>query len=173
MTAIVDIQGFKTETNEFIIKEIAILSNKKIQVYLIKAPFPFYDLTKQERRQVNWIERNRQIYWSEGDIPYSKHQYLIANILKEKCVYTKGMEKVMWLKNITNNNNVNNLEDDGCPSLSSLYKKYDDCEDLYSCMHHNSICALKNVFFLNKWCIENKFMKYFFSFLLLCLSLFD
>lgn len=62
MSAIVDVQGFKTEANEFIIKEIAILCDKKIQVFLIKAPFPFYDLTKEERRQVSWIERNRKIY---------------------------------------------------------------------------------------------------------------
>lgn len=56
MIAIVNVQGFKTETNEFIIKEIAILCDKKVQVFLIKPPYPFNDLTKKERLQVSWIE---------------------------------------------------------------------------------------------------------------------
>lgn len=42
MTAIVDVQGFKTEANEFIAKEIAILCDNKIQVILIKPPFPYH-----------------------------------------------------------------------------------------------------------------------------------
>lgn len=153
MSAIVDVQGFKTEANEFIIKEIAILCDKKIQVFLIKAPFPFYDLTKEERRQVSWIERNRKIYWNEGVVPYSNYQNLIISILRDKCVYTKGSEKVSWLKNIViNNNNINNLEDKGCPSLINLYKQYEHSQDLYTCIYHDSICALKNVICLKKWC---------------------
>lgn len=117
MTAIVDVQGFKTETNEFIIKEFAVLLNKKIHMFLIKPPFPFYDLTIPEKRQVSWIERNRRIYWRDGFVPYSNHQNLIVDILRDKSVYTKGLEKVLWLKNIlNNNNNINNLEDEGCPN---------------------------------------------------------
>ncbi|CAG9781774.1 unnamed protein product [Diatraea saccharalis] len=159
MTAIVDVQGFKTETNEFIIKEIAVLCNKKLQVFLIKPPFPFYDLTKQERRQVAWIERNRHIYWSEGFIHYSNYQHLILDVLRDKCIYTKGHEKMLWLKRILNNNNnksVFNLEDKGCPNLLSLYDQYKYYEGMYNCIYHDSICGLKNVLCLNKWCIDNK-----------------
>lgn len=155
MTAIVDVQGFKTEANEFIIKEIAILCDKKIQVFLIKPPFPFYNLTKQERRQVSWIERNRKIHWNEGIVPYSNYQNLVINILRDKCVYVKGSEKVSWLRNIVNSTNVNNLEDKGCPSLLNLYKEYENSHDLYSCINHDSVCALKNVLCLNKWRIDN------------------
>lgn len=158
MNAIVDVQGFKTETNEFIIKEIAILCDKKVQVFLIKPPYPFYDLTKKERLQVSWIERHRKIYWNEGEVLYSKHKTLIANILRDKNIYVKGSEKTEWLKIFTNYD-VNNLEDKGCPSLLSLQKQYENCNDLYSCIYHNSVCALKNVICLNKWCIENKFFK--------------
>lgn len=156
MTAIVDVQGFKTEANKFVLKEIAILCSDKLQMFLIKPPFPFYDLTKQERRQVAWIERNRKICWGEGFIPYSNYQYLILDLLRDKCIYIKGLEKVLWLKNILNNNNVINLEDKGCPSLPSLYDQYKYSEDLYSCIYHSSICALKNVLCLKKWCSDNK-----------------
>lgn len=158
MTAIVDVQGFRTESNYFIPKEIAILWNNKIQVFLITPPFPYRGLTEPEKRQVNWIERNRKIYWSEGFVPYVNYLKLVEDILKDKCVYTKGREKILWLKEISNNKNVNNLEDKDCPSLISLYKKYEDCHDLYSCIYHDSICALKNVLCLNKWCIDNKIL---------------
>lgn len=156
MTVIVDVQGFKTETNQFILKEIAILCNNKIQVFLIKPPVPFHELTELERKQVKWIERNRKIYWQEGVVPYSNYPNLIVNIVREKLVYTKGLEKVLWLKCILENNIVINLEDKDCPSLLSLYDKYNYSQDVYSCIYHDSICALKNVLCLNKWCLENK-----------------
>lgn len=155
MTAIVDVQGFKTEGNEFIVKEIAILCNNKIQRLLIKPPFPFYKLTVKERKQVNWIQRNRKIYWCEGVTPYLNYQNFIADNIKDKCIYVKGLEKVLWLKSILQNDNIINLEDKGCPSLLNLYNQYKDCKDLYSCINHDSVCALKNVFCLNKWCSDN------------------
>lgn len=155
MNAIVDIQGFKTENNEFIVKEIAILYKNKTQVFLIKPPFPFHELTKWEKKQVNWIERNRNIYWSEGSVPYSKCKGLITNILKDKCLYAKGLEKVAWLKYILKNNNIVNLEDKGCPNLLSLYNLYKYSGDVYSCNYHDSVCALKNVLSLNKWLYNN------------------
>lgn len=161
MIAIVDIQGFRTETGEFIIKEVAILYNKKIQLFLFKPPFPFHNLTKAERKQVSWIERNRKIYWREGFVPYSNYQSYITDILRDKCVYVKGSEKVLWLKNILENCNSNifNLEDKGCSSLLSLHNQYKFCQDLFSCICHDSVCALKNVLCLNKWCDDNKILK--------------
>lgn len=156
MSAIVDVQGFKTETNEFIPKEIAVLINNKIQVLLIKPPFPFYNLTKQEKRQVTWIERNRKIYWNEGVVSYSNYQNVFMDIIRDKRIFTKGVEKVLWLKNIVKNNNVYNFEDRGCPSLLSLNEEYENYNELYSCIYHDKICALKIVFILKKWCIDNK-----------------
>lgn len=71
MFAVVDLQGFKTDNNDFIVKEIAILcENNQMLVLLIKPPFPFNELSETEKMQVRWIERNRQIYWREGIIPY-------------------------------------------------------------------------------------------------------
>lgn len=161
MNAIVDLQGFKTDGNKFILKEIAILSNDQLQVFLIKPPFPFYDLTKTERKQVSWIERNRKIYWNEGYIPYSKHKMYIADILKSKHIITKGLEKVIWINEILsddNNNNycIYNLEDSGCPSIMTLYEKYESSIDMFRCSYHSFICAMKNVLCFKKWCEDNK-----------------
>lgn len=158
MNAIVDVQGFKIGENKFILKEIAISCNNHIQVFLIKPPFPFYDLTKTERRQVAWIERNRKIYWSEGFINYSNYKSLIVEYLKDKCIFTKGVEKVLWIKEILKNHTVYNLEDNGCPSLLNLYEEYESENDVFSCMYHPAICALKNVICLKKWILCNKFL---------------
>lgn len=156
MNVLVDVQGFKTDDNKFILKEIAILHKKQVHVLLIKPPFPYYNLTKTERRQVSWIERNRAVYWKEGFMPYPQHKAHIMNLLSDKNVYTKGLEKVNWLKDITENNNVYNLEDKSCPSLFNLYDKYEVSKDVFSCIYHSKACALKNVLCMAIWCEENK-----------------
>lgn len=124
MNVILDVQGFKNEQNEFIPKEIAILWNRQIFVQLIKPPYPFYFLTKKERLQVAWIEKNRGIFWNEGYIPYLNLKSTLHDFLKDKCIFTKGSEKVLWIKDMVNNNNIHNLEDISCPSLVKLYEKY-------------------------------------------------
>lgn len=156
MSALVDIQGFKIGSNTFILKEVAILSKGKVQVFLIRPPFHYYDLTSKEKQQVNWIQRNRKIYWDEGYIPYKYYKIILNVLLKDKSIYVKGSEKVLWMKNIIDSANVFNIEDKGCPSLLTLSEKYESV-NVYTCMYHQSVCALKNVIYLEKWCLENKF----------------
>lgn len=122
MNAIVDVQGFKTDHNKFILKELAILCDGRAQVYLLKLSYPFYEMTVTERKQVCWIERNKNIFWKEGYIPYSNSQYStnVVNMLKDKNIFTKGNEKVLWLREILESNRIFNLEDKGCPSVLSL-----------------------------------------------------
>lgn len=155
MNAIVDVQGFKTESNEFIVKEMAIACGNQIMILLIKPPFPFYNLTKKEKSQVNWIERNRKIFWKEGFIPYLKLLQYIEPYLKDKNIYVKGCEKVSWLRNIVKHDNVYNLEDKNCPSLQKLFDDYGKSSDIFNCVYHSNVCALKNVTCLKKW-IDDK-----------------
>lgn len=156
MSAIVDVQGFKSEDNRFILKEIAILCNDQLQVFLFKPPYPYYKLSETERLQVVWIERNRRIKWNEGFISYSNHEDIITNILNDKYIYTKGLEKLDWIKKMTKNSKVYNLEDKGCPKLMDLYEQYKSSNEVFNCIYHPTICALKNVTCLRKWCIDNK-----------------
>lgn len=156
MNVIVDVQGFKSEENEFIPKEIAIMYKGRVQVLLIKPPRPFYDLTRKERLQVAWIEKNRGINWNEGFVPYFNYQANFGDFFTNKSIFTKGNEKVLWIKDIFRISNVFNLESKNCPSLLTLYNNYSDSSDITSCMYHTNICALKNVFCLNKWCEENQ-----------------
>lgn len=41
MKTIVDLQGFKDDANNFILKEIAILCGDQMQWFLFKPPFPY------------------------------------------------------------------------------------------------------------------------------------
>lgn len=156
--AIVDVQGFKIADNKFILKEIAIACKDQIQVFLIKPPFPIYNLTSTERKQVNWIERNRKIYWNDGFIPYKNYLAYIEEFLIDKMIYCKGLEKMLWIKKLLDYNDVYNLELKSCPSLLSLYEEYRLSTDVYTCIYHPTICALRNVTCLKKWCLNNKLL---------------
>lgn len=154
--AIVDVQGFKIADNKFILKEIAIAHGDQIQVLLIKPPFPIHNLTAIERKQVNWIQRNRKICWNDGFIPYSNYMTHVEEFLYNKIIYCKGHEKMLWIKKVLDYNDVYNLEDKSCPSLLNLYEEYRLSTDVYSCVYHPTICALRNVTCLKKWCLKNK-----------------
>lgn len=162
MSVIVDVQGFKTDDNEFIVKEIAIQCDKQVSVLLVKPPIPFHCLTKTERNQVCWIEKNRKVYWNEGYIDYSSFKYHILSLFKNKAViFVKGLEKTNWIRKIMDDENDNkiivcNIENYGCPNLQTLYDQYKNCPEIYNCIYHSSYCALKNVNCLTKWSIENK-----------------
>lgn len=157
--AIVDVQGYKTDENKFILKELAIVNNDQLQVYLVKPPFPFYNLSAMEKKHVKWIEKNRRILWNDGYITYEQCIVDIRKFLScDKDIYCKGSEKVTWINAILGRNDVKNLEDVHCPNLLSLYEKYKLCNCIYSCTSHPTICALKNVTCLKKWCLDNKFL---------------
>lgn len=151
-SAIVDVQGFRRENNEFIIKEIAIICGDQVQVLLILPPFSFHHLTYTEKMQIRWIERNRKIFWNDGFITYDNFLMNTQPFLVDKTIYCKGVEKATWIKNIFNHDDVINLEYVKCPSLLSLHKEYRFCNDILNCMYHPSFCALKNVTCLKKWC---------------------
>lgn len=155
--AIVDVQGFKTEENKFILKELAIVYNDQLQVYLVKPPFSFNNLSATEKKHVKWIERNRRILWNDGHITYEQCIVDVRKFLSYDIdIYCKGSEKVTWINAVLGRSDVKNLEDVHCPNLLSLHEKYKSCNWIYSCTSHPTMCALKNVTCLKKWYLENE-----------------
>lgn len=157
-TVFVDVQGYKLEDFDFVLKEIAISvpQQDQLQVFQILPPFPIYNLSSNDRKQVNWIEKNRRLYWNDGYIPYNRHHMYLKPLLSNTIIYCKGFEKVNWIKAMFNTNFVYNLEDKQCPKLLNLHEKYNSSTDVYSCIYHPTTCALKNVICLKKWSLENK-----------------
>lgn len=155
---IIDVQGFKDLKNEFIVKECAIASENHTQVFLIKPPFAFDELLRQEKRRVSWIENNHGIYWSEGHIYLREFENIIRPYLENKQIIVKGNEKTKWVKKICVNCDVIDIEKKGCPNLPSLHQKFcGDNVSKFNCLAHSKQCALKNVLCIKMWHIENNF----------------
>lgn len=155
-TIIVDLQGFKDKNNLFIVKELAIATQEHTHVFLIKPPYPFTALTEEERKQVWWIEKNRGYRWSEGYIDHREFLRIIKPYLKERKIIVKGYEKIKWVQDLCDHNNIIDISSLGAPNLITLSKLYCKGMLMYNCFIHKKICALKNVLCIRKWCIENK-----------------
>lgn len=151
----VDVQGFKDRSNNFIVKEMSLATTEYTQTFLVKPPYAFSKLNCEERRQVTWIEKHRHILWSEGFIDYQEFHRMAKTLLLNKFILVKGNEKVNWVKKLTNECNIVDIGERGCPKLESLYEKF--CKDkyFYNCAHHVDYCALKNVLCMKKWYFEN------------------
>lgn len=147
----VDIQGFKDCQNNFIIKEFALSTKEFTLVYLIKPPYSYLKLSSDEKRRVKWIEKNRGIYWSEGNIDYREFKRLVIPILQNRTIIMKGLEKQKWIKELCDNCFLIDIEEKGSPNFASLYESYCECKSSFNCFSHKNACALKNAICIKKW----------------------
>lgn len=145
----VDVQGFKDCKNNFIIKEFALATQEFTQVFLIKPPYSFTKLSAEEKKTVKWIERNRGIYWSQGNIDYREFKRTVIPILKNRTIIMKGLEKQKWIKELCADCFIIDIEDKGCPNFATLYDN--NCKSNFNCLNHEKMCALKNVLCVKKW----------------------
>lgn len=154
-TIIVDLQGFKDIQNNFIVKEVAIVSQELTQTFLVKPPYSFHYLSDEEKKQVRWLERNRGIYWSEGYIDYREFLRVVVLYLENKKIMTKGLEKIQWIKELCTKCEVIDIGEKGCPNLPTLKKKFLKNKTDFNCVHHKINCALNNAICIKKWCFDN------------------
>lgn len=157
----VDVQGFKDCKNNFILKELALATQEYTQVFLIKPPHAYCNLTREEKTRVNWIEKKKGIFWKDGYIDYREFRRVIIQYLENKNIIVKGAEKVKWVKELCSNCDVIDIGDKGCPNLVQLTTKY--CKDytLFNCVYHEKQCALKNVICVIKWYFDNHMDSFF------------
>lgn len=151
----VDLQGFKNYKNQFIVKEFALAMPEYTQTFLIKPPYNFLKLRSDERKQVEWIENNRGILWSEGYIDYREFRRIIKPVLFKQNVFVKGQEKVKWVRELCDSCNIVDLGEKGYPNFSKLYKKYIKDNVKLNCFAHQNHCALKNVICVRNWFYDN------------------
>ena len=155
MEFIVDLQGFKRPENNFILKELAIISvndsSEQPTTFLFQPPCPWSDLPIRYMCMNAWLQRNcHGIPWNSGDVPYEKVGEILRNNLQHAdIIYVKGLEKIKWLKNfIGESYNIVNLDDFDYPPLRKYRTKS-------SCPHHRSVsefnCAMENVKLLKSW----------------------
>lgn len=159
-TIIVDVQGFRDSQNQFIIKELAILSPEHTQAFLIKPPYSYNSLSNEEKRQVRWIEKNRGIFWSEGFVDYREFKRIIIPYLNDKKILCKGLEKTKWIKELCDNCKIIDIGERGCPNFLTLFRDFENVINSLACVYHSKQCALKNVICIKKWMDENNIHAY-------------
>lgn len=159
MTLIVDVQGFKTDENRFIFKEIAFISfyeDNLIKSYLLKPPFPWSHLSARYKSSNAWLIRNfHGLPWYSGNVSYNFLHEGIEELNQTETVYVKGSEKRAWLlTTFPNIKYVLDFDDLGCPSLVQLQKNN---RNIQSCSSHCVVkgtvsnCAVRNVKLLKCW----------------------
>lgn len=150
---IVDIQGFVDCENQFLPKEVAVVSLREghIAHWVIAPPCEFSELPYPTQKQNNWLTVNfHGIEWYDGEISsiqLKKHIREIAQVADH--IYVRGREKKLYLERITARR-IFNLE-----NISPTFEELRSSTQY--CLHHGSIkrrvfkCALHNALNLKKW----------------------
>lgn len=151
---ICDLQGFRGNQNEFIVKEASFISvnEDKYQSFVFRPPFSFTELNDIQKKGAIYIERHiHGLSWESGHIPYIELKNVLKQILKDyKIVLVKGAEKKKFLEeNTPVDITVTDLEDYNCPSMKE-FKHLSSKK----CFYHNTNsynCAYENVRLLLEW----------------------
>lgn len=175
--AIVDLQGFKDDSNNFIVKELSFLTQNIKFSDVIKSPYTFDALNLRSQKIAYWLTNNYHgLNWSEGYITIDELRKTITPIPQNKIMYVKGEEKIDWLRDIIDEQNkmnllIVNLESIRCELTlhndvidSNNVDNYNDRdleknkEKVYICSYskhkkksNNFNCALRYVVKLKKW----------------------
>jgi len=93
---IIDMQGFRDNSNKFILKEIAILSsNDEIQHFIIRSPYSWHYLDAKAKTTNKWLTKNHHgLQWSDGKTHFCDViKFLKCFVYNFKIIYVKGKEK--------------------------------------------------------------------------------
>lgn len=158
MEFIIDIQGFKSDTDDFIVKELALISTdaRVYELHIFQPHCNFDYLPPHLQKQVLWSERRYNgLFWGTGFKEYKQLEDLFANVQLQGDVYVKGREKQKYITKLFSKFDVNviNFEDLGCPPLQDLKSSYHQFQLIKPCnFNHNPFkCAYVNVHFLLQW----------------------
>lgn len=166
--AFVDLQGFISNTERFVLKEIAILTRNITFHDIIKStPTTFSELDKEHKKQVKWLTYNfHGLKWDRGYITLQELRKKAVSILNGKVAYVKGENKVKWLQQILGYNiricQITDIESLHCALSLSLnngntYQKFQSCKEHITMKRGKRChCALQNVRILDNWFQLNK-----------------
>lgn len=157
MEFILDFQGFKSEKNKFIVKELALISGDGhlYELQLFQPPCSFNQLSDEKKKEVLWLEKTYHgFYWGSGFKPYSEMKDIFETMKISGKVFVKGVEKKRFVEELLTGFDVQviNLEDMGCPSLAVLKQKMTPLQMKACSFTHNSKnCAYINTYVLLEW----------------------
>lgn len=145
----IDVQGFKSNSNRFIVKELAIVFNNDECInFIIKPPYDFKCLSIKKQNEANWLTKNyHHINWNDGSASYKNVCNFVKINTKHSKIYTKGREKKKWLEEMIHQT-INNIEDICSYNFKQMENKY--AEYCYCNYHTYGVCAQKNAFLMSK-----------------------
>lgn len=143
---IVEFQAFVDDSDDFIIKELAImdLSTHVTHYFLFKPPHSFKLLRGRAARTNKWLMKHyHHIEWMEGFVDYSEVENIISHYCsKFTLIHTTGRKKAAWLQRFTSAQ-VNNF-------LLSKFILPDICDgfclSIRDSKHSTSNCALLKIY---------------------------
>lgn len=173
-TVVFDIQCFKDNNNEYIVKEVCVLDVTKGVILLHHVAGPPFDrsacMDKNKRRESHWLTKHYHgLEWGQGDIAYHVLMDKLCECLaQQSTVYMKGEEKKVFVtKNLLPQGED---EVDGYVTSAQTIKVIDMCElgctaldalhnpmlaaNLIRCNNHKKpthLCALSNCLLLRGW----------------------
>lgn len=161
MNIVIDIQGLKDKYNNFIPKEVAVVSTAQQYVghWVVKPPYECDELPPIITRQNIWIQANHHgICWSEGETSLQAVEIILKKIAARATrIFTRGSEKSAYLTRLTGYFVINLAEDDDAPPFRQLPQS-----ELY-CTHHRLLtehnvykCSLNNASRISSWLKEHK-----------------
>lgn len=139
MTLIVDIQGFKTNKNKLIVKELAAYNGSRVSHVVFKPPYPLDCLPEDYRKQADWLTANHHaIDWNAGFTQHFMFPQIIRHITRDaREVHVKGKEKADFIRKYVD---VSVVE---LPETPALQKQPGTC---FYHINECCICALSNVY---------------------------
>ena len=144
---IIEFQGFKDDDNNFIVKELAMVSSSEQISMLFQAPYSTDCLRRETVQRNRWCTNNLHgIEWESGDVRYDLMQPSILSFVKQYSrLVTKGLEKSNFLTELTLRK-FTNLDD------VIFCKKTELPHVEHMCFHKSDYaCAMRNAKSLFKW----------------------
>ena len=146
-SCVIEVQSYRGNNNEYIVKELAILdlSTDVVNYFLFKPPFPLEYLDSKSLKTYNWLFNYfHHIPWHEGFTPYGE----LKNILNHYCsqyelIYTTGLEKANWLKMRTASTVTDYTLD---KTIATKESKSGICIGVKNPKHKYSNCALSKAY---------------------------
>lgn len=161
MAVVVDFQAFKSRSNSFILKELAIVScrDNTIVHYFIKPPQPYDYLCVDFQKRINYTTDNiHNIPWDYGHVEFKDALRVLNEFVRSaSVVYVKGSERKTYLEKIIIwDIPVVDLDNFNCPKAYILPSALLQLCPFGGHFKTDWRCALKNAQKYKQWINQQK-----------------
>ena len=155
--AVVELQAFRGERNEYLVKEFAAVDiNTNCSVVILFAPpYDRERLCLKTQRTNEWLQRHyHRLRWDDGNVSYKDMVRTVVQICSRFSVlYSKGLEKTNFLRQY--HGNVIDLNDLFAPCVRrTFFSSIVQCPILQHQQRPGVQCALRNALFYTDWLRE-------------------